>query len=80
MNRSRKEALKENLEKLDAGEHTQIFEIVKRNTENYTKTQNNVLISSDVLSDDALIEMEKLVAYYMDQRKTLDFNRANRRQ
>jgi hypothetical protein len=75
MNRIRKEALKEKLEKLDAGEHAQIFEIVKRNTESYTKTQNNVLISSDVLSDDCLIEIEKLVAYYMDQRKTMDLSR-----
>lgn len=78
MNRSRKEALKEKLEKLDAGEHAQIFEIVKRNTDNFTKTQNNVLISSDVLSDECMIEIEKLVAYYIDQRKTMDLGRVNR--
>jgi hypothetical protein len=75
MNRVRKEQLKENLEKLDAGEHAQIFEIVKRNTENFTKTQNNVLISSDVLSDGCMIEIEKLVAYYLDQRKNMDLTR-----
>ena len=75
MNRPRKEQLKENLEKLDAGEHAQIFEIVKRNTDNFTKTQNNVLISSDVLSEDCILEIEKLVAYYLDQRKNMDLTR-----
>jgi hypothetical protein len=42
---------------------------------NFTKTQNNVLISSDVLSDECMIEIEKLVAYYIDQRKTMDLTR-----
>ena len=75
MKRSQKEKLKEHLDKLDAQEHGQIFDIIKRYTDNFTKTQNGVLISSDVLSDECLLEIEKRVAYYMDQRKTMDFNR-----
>ena len=75
MKRSQKEKLKEHLDKLDAQEHGQIFEIIKRYTDNFTKTQNGVLVSSDVLSDECLLEIEKRVAYYMDQRKTMDFNR-----
>ena len=75
MKRSQKEKLKEHLDKLDAQEHGQIFDIIKRYTDNFTKTQNGVLVSSDVLSDECFLEIEKRVAYYMDQRKTMDFNR-----
>jgi hypothetical protein len=66
MKRSQKEKLKEQLDKLDAQEHAQIFDIIKRYTDNFTKTQNGVLVSSDVLSDECLLEIEKRVAYYMD--------------
>lgn len=72
MNRSQKEALKEKIEKLDAQEHAQIFEVIKRYTENYTKTQSGVLVSSDSLPDECLREIEKMVIFYMDQRKRMD--------
>jgi hypothetical protein len=72
MNRSRKEALKESLDRLDAHEHAQIFGIIKKYTESFTKTQNGVLVSSDVLSNECMIEMEKMVAFYLDQRKRMD--------
>lgn len=75
MNRVRKEKLKENIEKLDAQEHAQIFGIIKKYTETYTKTQTGVLVSSDTLSDACLQEMETLVAFYLDQRKQFDFTR-----
>jgi hypothetical protein len=80
MRRQQKEKLKENLDKLDADEHAQVFNIIKKYTDNFTRTQNGVLISSDNLSDECLLEMEKMVQYYLDQRKTMDFNRVNRRQ
>jgi hypothetical protein len=80
MRRQQKEKLKENLDKLDAEEHAQVFNIIKKYTDNFTRTQNGVLISSDNLSDECLLEMEKMVHYYLDQRKTMDFNRVNRRQ
>lgn len=75
MNRARKEKLKENLEKLDPQEHAQIFTIIKTYTDAYTKTQSGVLVSSDVLSDTCLQEMERLVSFYIDQRKQYDFSR-----
>jgi hypothetical protein len=75
MNRVRKEQLKEKIEKLDAEEHAQIFEIIKRYTEAFTKTQTGVLVSSDALPDECLTEIEQLVAYYGDQRKRIDFTR-----
>ncbi len=75
MNRLRKEKLKENIEKLDPQEHAQVFSIVRKYTEDYTKTQTGVLVSSDTLSDACLIEIETLVSYCLDQRKQFDFTR-----
>lgn len=72
MNRLRKEQLKERLEKLDAEEHAQIFETIKRYTNEYTKTQTGVLVSSDNLPDECIVEIEKMATYYLDQRKRMD--------
>ena len=77
MNRQRKEALKEQIEKLDPQEHAQIFGIIKRHTENFTKTQNGVLVSSDSLSDQCLQEMETMVNFYIDQRKRMETDAQN---
>jgi len=72
MNRLRKEQLKERLEKLEAEEHAQIFEIVKRYTSDFTRTQTGVLVSSEALPDACLIEMERMVTYFFDQRKWME--------
>ena len=65
------------MDRLDPEEHAQIFDIVKQYTENYTKTQNNVLVSSDVLPDSCLLEIEKMVTYYLDQHNRMDNERIN---
>ena len=79
MNRSRKETLKESLDRLDAHEHAQIFGIIKKYTESFTKTQNGVLVSSDVLSNECMIEMEKMVAFYLDQHKRMEADDVERK-
>jgi hypothetical protein len=79
MNRQRKEKLKEKLEHLDANEHAQIFEVIKRHTESYTKTQTGVLVSSDVLSDECIIEIEKMVVFYLDQHKLMETDAQDRK-
>jgi hypothetical protein len=79
MDRVRKEQLKEALEKLEPEEHAQIFNIIQRHTTDYTRTQNGVLVSSDTLPDACLFELEALAQYYMDQRKRMDADTANRR-
>ncbi len=75
MKRPQKEKLKENLEKLDPEEHAQVFNVIKKYTDTYTKTQSGVLVSSDVLPDECLKEIETMVTYYLDQRKTMNFTR-----
>jgi len=79
MNRAQKEALKEKLETLDPQEHEQLFAIIKRYTSQYTKTQTGVLVSSDVLPDECLLEMDRMVSFYMDQRKRMEADAAERK-
>lgn len=79
MNRSRKEHLKERLEKLDADEHAQIFAIIQRYTDQYTRTQTGVLVSSDALPDACLFELETMVTYFNDQKKRMDKESVDRR-
>jgi len=72
MNRARKEKLRDQLDLLDPHEHAQIFAVIKHHTESFTRTQTGVLVSSEVLSDACMLEMEKMVAFYLDQRKRMD--------
>jgi hypothetical protein len=79
MNRVRKERLKETLDTLDADEHAQVFGIISRYTSDYTRTQGGVFVSSDVLPEACIQEMESLVAYFLDQRARMDAERTQQR-
>lgn len=70
--RSKKEWLKEQLDSMESNEHTQIFAIIKKYTDQFTKTQNGVLISTDNLSDECLTEIEKYVVFCLEQKKRMD--------
>jgi hypothetical protein len=79
MNRARKEQLKEQIERLDPQEHAQIFAIIKKYTDVYTKTQNGVLVSSDNIPNECFQEMETMVHFYMDQRKRMEADALQRK-
>lgn len=79
MKRNQLEALKEKIDRLDPQEHAQIFQIIKCYTENYTKTQTGALVSSDVLPEECLKEMEKMVSFYIDQRKRMEADAIERK-
>jgi len=70
--RTTKELLKEQLDKLEANEHKQIFEIIKRHTEQYTKTQTGILVSTNVLNDECLNDIQTYVNFCLDQRKRME--------
>jgi hypothetical protein len=72
MNRLRKEKLRDQLDTLDIHAHAQVFDVIKRYTDEYTRTQAGVLVSSESLPDACIVEMETLVAFYLDQRKRMD--------
>ena len=69
MNRLRKEKLREQLDTLGVHEHAQVFAVIKKYTDEYTRTQTGVLVS---IPDGCIVEMETLVAFYLDQRKRMD--------
>ena len=75
----RKEQLKERIEKLDPEEQLQIFELIKRYTSEYTMTQTGALVSSESITDECMLEIEKMVFYYNDQRKRMDVETAERK-
>jgi len=79
MNRSKKEALKEKIEKLDPQEHAQLFAIIKRYTDTYTKTQTGVLVSSETLPAECFVELDKMVSFFLDQRKWMETEAAQRK-
>jgi hypothetical protein len=70
--RSRKESLKEQIDKLDNTEHLQIYNIIKLHTEAITRVSNGVLISTDTLNDACLTEIENYVFFCTDQRKRME--------
>ena len=72
MNRSKKEWLKDQLDKLETNEHIQVYSILKKYTDNITRTNAGVFISSDHISDEGLLEMEKYILFCLDQRKRMD--------
>jgi hypothetical protein len=57
---------------MDTNEHNQVFSIIKRYTDQFTKTQNGVLVSTDNLNDECLTEIDKYINFCLDQKKRMD--------
>jgi hypothetical protein len=72
MKRVQKDALRERIDTLGIHEHYQLFQVIKKHTDAYTKTNSGIFVSSESLSDECLSEMNTLVAFYIDQRKSMD--------
>jgi hypothetical protein len=70
--RSKKEWLKEQLDRMDTNEHVQVLDIVRKYTEQVTKTQTGILVSTDMLNDECMKEIEQYVVFSLDQRKRME--------
>ena len=46
--------------------------IIKKTSPQVTKTQNGVLVSTDTLNEDILVEVERYVHFCLDQRKRME--------
>jgi hypothetical protein len=57
---------------MEANEHLQVFNIIKKYTNQFTKTNAGVLVSTDGLNDECLIEIEKYITFCLDQRKRME--------
>ena len=70
--RSKKEWMKEQIDRMDENEHLQLFTIIRKYTDQFTKTQNGILISTDGLDDMCLTEVEKYIHFSIDQHKRME--------
>lgn len=71
--------MKDQLDTMDANEHAQVLTIVRKYTEQCTKTQSGVLISTDLLNDECLGEIEQYILFLADQKKRMDEDVKTRR-
>ena len=69
---SKKEWLKDQIDTMDVHEHTQLFNIIKKYTDKHTVTNSGVLVSTDVMNDECLGEVEKYILFALDQRKRME--------
>jgi small nuclear ribonucleoprotein (snRNP)-like protein len=70
--RTKKEWLKDQIDRMETNEHSQIFQIIKKYTGDYTKTQSGVLVSTDTLNNKCLQEIEQYIQFSIDQKKRMD--------
>jgi len=77
--RSKLEMLKDQIDKLDVNEHKQIYNIMKKNSPQVTRTQNGVLVSANTLDDETLTEVEKYVLFCLDQRRRMEEDMVTRK-
>ena len=70
--RVKKEWLKDQLDHMEPNEHTQIFNIIKKYTDQFTKTQTGILISTDQLNNECLTEIEKYIVFRNDQKRQME--------
>lgn len=70
--RTKKEWLKDQLDRMESNEHNQVFRIVQKYTDQYTKTHAGVLISTDNLNNECLNEIEQYIHFCVDQKKRMD--------
>lgn len=70
--RTKKEWMKEQMDRMETQEHAQIFRIIQKYTDQYTKTQSGVLVSTDNLNDDCLQEIEQYLHFCIDQKKRME--------
>jgi hypothetical protein len=57
---------------MDTNEHVQVLAIIQKYTEQVTKTQSGILVSTDMLNDECMKEIEQYVVFSLDQRKRID--------
>jgi hypothetical protein len=72
MNKQKKEWMKDQLDLMDSNQHTQIFNIIKKYTNTFTKTQSGILVSTDTLSSECLEEISNYINFSIDQKKRIE--------
>lgn len=63
--------LKERIDQLEESEHEQIFNVIRKYTKEYTRSDNGVYVSSKNLPAECIKDIEKYVNFCFDQRVQL---------
>ena len=71
--------MKDAIDKMESNEHLQILNIVKKYTDNFTKTQAGVLVSTEILNEECLQEIDRYITFSIDQRKRIDEDNKDRK-
>jgi len=72
MNKQKTEWMKEQIDLMDSNQHNQVFNIIKKYTNTFTKTQSGILVSTDKLSNDCLEEINQYINFSIDQKKRIE--------
>lgn len=70
--RTRKEKLKDQIEKMDVNEQTQLFNIIRKYTNHFTKTESGVFVSADELPEECFRDIERYIDFCSQQKKRID--------
>jgi hypothetical protein len=71
--------MKLQIDSLDVQEHMQIYSIMKKHTDVFTKTLNGVFVSSENLSDECLKQIENHIQFCNDQHKRMEEDQKQRK-
>jgi hypothetical protein len=77
--RSKKEWMKDHLDTMDSNEHAQVLSIIHKYTDQCTKTQSGMLVSTENLNDECLHEIVNYINFLLDQRKRMDDDNKTRK-
>jgi hypothetical protein len=70
--RTERERMKDYIDKMEPNEHAQILLIIRKYTNNFTKTQTGILISTENLNDECMNEINAYIHFSIDQRKRFE--------
>lgn len=79
VSRTERERMKDMIDKMETNEHSQILNIIKKYTDNFTKTQNGILISTEMLNDECMAEISSYLTFSIDQRKRMEEDNKTRK-
>jgi hypothetical protein len=79
MNRSKLEQMKAQIDSLEPADHQQLYIIINKFTQTFTKTTNGVFVSSENLSPECLEQMEKHIQFCTDQHRRMEEDTKHRK-
>lgn len=64
--------LKEQIENLPKENHIEIYKIIKKHTNEYSKNNNGTFVNISILKDDAIEDIQKYLDYIKNQEKLIN--------